>query len=91
MCSAGTVRRSLLVPPPSVVVECAAGKADVSLARAVRLLQRYTLATQMGTSAVTASVGDLIYQSQFEGKRLSEVEVRSLSLSPLSLRATVQS
>ena len=34
----------------------------------------------MGTSAVTASVGDLIYQSQFEGKRLSEVEVRSLSL-----------
>ncbi|GAA5923567.1 hypothetical protein JCM3775_000431 [Rhodotorula graminis] len=40
----------------------------------LRLLQRYTLATQMGTSAVTASVGDLIYQTQFEDKRLSEVE-----------------
>ncbi|TNY22097.1 hypothetical protein DMC30DRAFT_445592 [Rhodotorula diobovata] len=40
----------------------------------LRLLQRYTLPTQMATSAATASVGDLLYQTQFEDKSLRDVE-----------------
>lgn len=45
---------------------------------AVRLLQRWTLPTQMATASVTAGTGDLIWQKGFEKKEWSEVEVRAL-------------
>ncbi|BGP39105.1 hypothetical protein JCM10449v2_003043 [Rhodotorula kratochvilovae] len=40
----------------------------------LRLLQRYTLPTQMATAATTSTVGDLLYQTAFEGKTLSQIE-----------------
>ncbi|KAL7337975.1 hypothetical protein BJY59DRAFT_653864, partial [Rhodotorula toruloides] len=40
----------------------------------VRLLQRWTLPTQMATASVTAGTGDLIWQKGFEKKEWSEVE-----------------
>ncbi|GAA5869835.1 hypothetical protein JCM3774_000509 [Rhodotorula dairenensis] len=40
----------------------------------VRLLQRWTLPTQMVTASICAGTGDLIHQLGFEDKRLDEVE-----------------
>ncbi|BGO98502.1 hypothetical protein NBRC10513v2_002897 [Rhodotorula toruloides] len=40
----------------------------------LRLLQRWTLPTQMATASVTAGTGDLIWQKGFEKKEWSEVE-----------------
>lgn len=42
----------------------------------VRLLQRWTLPTQMVTASICAGTGDLIHQLGFEEKRLDEIEVR---------------
>ncbi|GAA5975232.1 hypothetical protein JCM11641_004403 [Rhodosporidiobolus odoratus] len=40
----------------------------------IRLLQTYTLPTQMATAGVTSATGDLLYQTQFQGRKLAEVE-----------------
>ncbi|GAA5855682.1 hypothetical protein JCM8547_001643 [Rhodosporidiobolus lusitaniae] len=40
----------------------------------LRLLQRYTLPVQMATAATTSASGDLLYQTAFEKKGLSEIE-----------------
>ncbi|GAA5855686.1 hypothetical protein JCM8547_001644 [Rhodosporidiobolus lusitaniae] len=40
----------------------------------IRLLQRYTLPTQMATAATTSGAGDLLYQTYFERKSFNEVE-----------------
>ncbi|GAA6012083.1 hypothetical protein JCM10207_005122 [Rhodosporidiobolus poonsookiae] len=40
----------------------------------IRLLQRYTLPTQIATASVASASGDLIYQKGFEGKSWAQVE-----------------
>ncbi|GAA5994123.1 Mpv17/PMP22 family protein [Rhodotorula paludigena] len=40
----------------------------------LRLLQRYTLPTQMATAASTSALGDVLYQGWFEGKSLNQFE-----------------
>lgn len=53
--------------------------ADPGLEYTVRLLQRWTLPTQMATASVCAATGDLIHQLALQDKRFDQVEVRSFS------------
>lgn len=62
---------------PNNATSTALGTLTLTLPCTVRLLQRWTLPTQMVTASICAGTGDLIHQLGFEDKRLDEVEVRA--------------
>jgi len=45
----------------------------------VRLLQKYTLPTQMVTGGITSAAGDLTYQLAIQNKEFKEIEVNLTS------------